>query len=252
MAPPRVKWTAELAHVREVSLAGSADLAYWTDKLAADGLAPVERNGRARIMLIAADSKFLGVPFRELSVSVPVAPVEQPTGSGGAYLVCAFDTCRFFAFCERTFFSTPYVHGDVRVSARMPASIELVMDGQRVFRAEMLAEISGAERTPFSRGEGGWDGPVFLPGRGIRRPRAGKLFFARIRGDTLTYPFVAGADSLTISPCPKSRSLQSLVDSQFVATEWAVRADATHAKSKTYRRSQWFADANGAADAQLA
>ena len=34
-----------------------------------------------------------------------------------------------------------------------------------------------------------------------------------------------------------SEVLQALMDSHFVAKEWIVREDATHAKSKTYKRA---------------
>ncbi len=52
--------------------------------------------------------------------SVLVSTSEEGAGGGGAYLVSAFNSCRFFAFCERAFFSTPYHHGDARISASLP------------------------------------------------------------------------------------------------------------------------------------
>jgi len=63
------------------------------------------------------------------------------------------------------------------------------------------------------------------------------LFFARIRGHTQTYPFLPGTDSVAIRPPPDSALLRALRDSHFVAKEWIVRQDATHAKSKTYKRA---------------
>jgi hypothetical protein len=47
MNPPR-KWVAELSHVHEVSLLGTADLGYWTDYLKGDALVPVEKGGGRR------------------------------------------------------------------------------------------------------------------------------------------------------------------------------------------------------------
>ena len=38
-------------------------------------------------------------------------------------------------------------------------------------------------------------------------------------------------------PSPDSEFLQARRDSHFVAKEWIVREDATHAKSKTYKRA---------------
>jgi aminomethyltransferase len=45
----------------------------WRDRLRDAGLAPAERDGRAQVLIVAADSKYLGVPFREVSFSVLVA-----------------------------------------------------------------------------------------------------------------------------------------------------------------------------------
>ena len=230
-----VKWAAELEHVREVSLLGTADLAFWKDRLLTQDLLPIERDGQAQLLIVAADSKFKGIRFRELSFSVLVARLEDETRQEAAYLEHAFNSNRFLAFCERVFFSTPYSHGDVGVSAALPASIRLVSKGEVAFLAEMRA---GGAREPSRRAEEGWEGPIFLPGRGKGRPR--KLFFGRLRGDTRTYAFLPAEDSLAIRPSPHNEIFQALTDSHFAPKEWIVREDATHAKSKTYKRSAVF------------
>jgi hypothetical protein len=228
-----IKWAAELAHVREVSLHGTADLAFWKDRLRTEDLLLAAKDGEAQLMIVAADSKYMGVRFRELSFSVLVYREENGRRQDGAYLVRAFNSCRFFAFCERVFFATPYYHGDVRVSASLPAAIHLVRKGEVFFRAEMHTDPSGPSREPSRHGEEGWEGPVFLPDS-----RRGKgLFFARIRGPTRAYPFLPGKDSVMIRPSPGSEVLQVLLDSHFVPKEWVVREDATHAKSKTYKKA---------------
>lgn len=61
----RIRWAARLDDVCEVSLWGTADLGYWQSRLAAESLTPRASNGRAQFLLVAAASKFLGVPFRE-------------------------------------------------------------------------------------------------------------------------------------------------------------------------------------------
>jgi hypothetical protein len=231
-----VRWAAELAHVREVSLLGTADLAFWKDRLLKEELLPAERHGQAQLLIIAADAKYLGVRFRELSFSVLVSRPEAGSRQDAAYLVRAFSSSRLFAFCERVLFSTPYDHGDVRVSASLPASLHLVKQGEGYFAAEMGADASGRGREPSRCGEDGWEGPVFLPERRRRKGRPGKLFVARLRGYTRTYPFLAGTDSVAIRSSPDSEILQALSGSRFLAKEWIVREDATHAKSKTYRR----------------
>jgi hypothetical protein len=227
-----IKWAARLPHVREVTLTGTADRAYWTERLAAEGLAPTARDGRAQVLIVAADARFMGVRFREVSVSVLASEERGEDRREGAYLVQAFNSSRFFALCERRLFSTPYRHADVRVSAGALASVRVAQSGREVFRADMAPG-----RKPTCDADGGWSGRVFLPRRaGAARP--GRLFFAEIRGRTETYPFLPGKDVVTLASGDDGDggALRELVDSQFAAAEWAVRADATHAKSKTYDR----------------
>ena len=141
-----VKWISQLAHVREVSLLGTADLAYWKDRLQEEKLFPAERDGQAQVLIIAADSKYWGVRFRELSFSVLVCPHEERTLQNAAYLLGAYNSLRLFAFVEQRFFSTPYSHGDVRVSASLPAFVHLVKNKEVVFGAEMALDgVGGRE-----------------------------------------------------------------------------------------------------------
>jgi hypothetical protein len=244
-----VKWAAELAHVQEVSLLGTADLAFWKDLLLKEDLLSAAFGGQAQLLITAANAKYMGVRFRELSLSVVVSSPDGGTGQDAAYLVRAFNSCRFFAFCERVFFSTPYYHGDVRVSVSLPTSMHLVKKGEVVFAAQMGADPAGRGREPSRCGEDGWDGPVFLPEGRRRGGRQGKLFVARLRGYTQRYAFLAGTDSVAIRPLPDSEVLQALMDSHFVAKEWIIRADATHAKSKTYKRADLLP---GGTDAEAA
>jgi hypothetical protein len=134
-------------------------------------------------------------------------------------------------------FSTPYYHGDVRVSASLPVSMHVVKMREVVFAAQMGANTPELERESSFCEEDGWEGPVILPDSRCRKSGQRKLFVARLRGYTRRYPFLAGPDSVTIRPSPDSEVLQALRDSHFVAREWIVREDATHAKSKTYKRA---------------
>ncbi len=81
----------------------------------------------------------------------------------------------------------------------------------------------------------GWNGPVFLPGSTRGKATLGRLFFAKMEGESQAYPF-SSTDTLTLRPSSGSPILQALIDSQFVVDEWLIRRDATHAKSKTFRR----------------
>src|SRR5262245_13306774 len=216
-----IKYIAEPKHVREVSLLGSADLDYWTDRLRVEDLEPAAFDGKAQLLIVAAEMKFMGVRFQELSFSVLVRRDEYGIQHNGAYPVQAFNTCWFFAFCERNLFGAPYVYGDVSVSTGMPAYIQLTQRGNLVFRVEMHAGGKGATREPSRHGEGGWQGAIFLPRRG-RKNDQGKLFFGKIAGITRTYPFLPDKDELVIVPSPESVILQALNESHVVVQEWAI------------------------------
>lgn len=239
MTDGTVKWAAELTQVREVSLLGTADLAFWKERLQKEELVPAERDGKAQLMVVAADSKYMGIRFAELSFSVLVSPRRNRFGRDAAFLVHAFNSCRFFAFCERALFATPYEHGDVRVTTSFPACIQLSKGGEVLFRAAMPSDAAAAARAPLRRGEESWEGPVFLPRNGRRKRRPGKLFIARLRGHTETYPFLNDVDSMMVRRAGGAAILQALIDSGFVGRLWSLRLNASHAKSKTYQRSDW-------------
>jgi hypothetical protein len=247
MSEPRamntpVKWVAEVSHVREVSLLGTADRDFWKDRLTKENLVLVEKDGKAQLLIVSADMRFMGVRFQEVSFSVLVSGPNVGARRDAFFLVHAFNSCRLFAFWERVFFSTPYYHGDIHLSTAVPCSIQLIKGGHLALRAEMQIDVSSPGREPFCSGEEGWDGPIFLPGRRQGKDGQGKVFFGKLLGYTHRYPFLHTNDLLTIRPSQGNEVLQALVDSHFVAEEWVVREDALHAKSKTYKRSDVFAE----------
>jgi hypothetical protein len=168
----QIHWVATLPHVREVSLRGT--------------LRGVPH------LLIGASSKFMGLPFREVSISEMLHENE-------ARLIQAYNSRRFFAFCERTFFSTPYLFAKIAIGATS-------MHADGVLHAEMHGD-----REPTSVTHEHWDMTIHLPRE--------RKFYARLTGLTRRYPFLP-AD---VADLPG-----------FTGEEWIVRDDATHAKSKTY------------------
>lgn len=168
----KIQWVATLPHVRELSLRGTM-------------------HGRPSL-LIAAEAKFMGVRFRELSLS-------ELLDENEARLIQAYNSRRFFAFSERTFFRTPYAHANVLVGPR-----SMHVDG--VLHAEMHGE-----RAALSVAHEEWQPTIHLPN--------GRKFYARLSGETRRYPFLAS----DVAQLPG-----------FTGEEWIVRDDATHAKSKTY------------------
>jgi hypothetical protein len=74
-APSTFKYIAVLPHVREIALFGTADLAFWKDRLAEDDWFPLDFGGQARVLISAIESRFLGVRFGE--ISIPCSPGEM-------------------------------------------------------------------------------------------------------------------------------------------------------------------------------
>ena len=234
----KIRYVAEPQHVQEVTLTGATDVRFWSDYLKAEGLAPVRFGEDAQIVVLAAEMAYLGVRFTEVSFSVRAALIHN-TSIAGMRLLHAFTSNRVFAWCERRIFATPYDHGQCHVSVDGPASVRLDAQGERVLAAEM----SSVQRAATRAGDESWEGPVFLPPRG--KGNGGRLFFGHLRGHPIVYPFSDG-DRFSIEASAGGGVLQPLVDSRFHPQEWVIRADASHGKSKTYRRTDVFTDDHAA------
>ena len=225
-----VKFIATVNGAREVTLIGAADYDYWANRLLPDDLEPERRNGRAEVILSAVQLNWMGVSFREFSVSVRVHDRDEPTITG-IYLVSAFSTSRLFAFIEKHHFRTPYCHSNIDVSVQDPWSLQLFDGVHPVIKSERhsAGEVESCDET--------WEVRIFLP-NGARGARpSDKLFFAKLSGATQIARFSASSDSLALTPSNQHAVVQSLVDSGFTGSEWRVRSNATHARSKTYRRA---------------
>ena len=230
----RVKWTAQLDHVQEVSILGSADLGFWRKQLAGEELTPVDREGRANILIVSAVGKYMGVRFRELSVSVSVASEELTS----YFLIRAFNSNSFFAFCERVLFSAPYDCANVGIVHDVPTEISVTQRGRTLFSASMRRTDTSATRTPTREFEEAFVTRINLPGQKPSTSRAAKMFFARLGGRTQVYPFIAGEDTIVINPKNGGDSFGVLSESAFVPEAWMIRSNASHAKSKTYKRGE--------------
>ncbi len=243
----KIDYVATLSGVREVSLLGDADLGYWQERLRPHGVKPLAERGCARILVIAADGRFKGIRFQELSFSVLVEADAEVGRGPGAFLVQAFSSRRFFAWVERACFKTPYLHAEVSLSAAVPAYLSLAWEKKIVFRAEMVETAADTARQPLQQSDDGWSGPVFLPGAAKTLPGNRRWFLAHIQGFTQSFRFSAEHDRMILAPTPAVPVLGSLAESQFVPTEWLLRANSVHAKSKTYRRTATIGAGQGGA-----
>jgi hypothetical protein len=236
-----VQYVAEVPHAREVSLLGTANLAFWRERLSMENLIPEECDGKAQIMIVAATMRFMGISFTEVGFSVLLSGHEEPAGKSGAFLFQAFNSSRLFAWCERALFATPYLHAYCHVSVSSPISIQLVMGGELVFQVEMQANSEAPRRQPSRLGQETWEGPVFLPRHCRGRASKGRFFLGKMKGQTAAYPFVRKEDALSIIQSQGAGILRPLLDSGFTGKEWVVREDATHGKSRTYTSPELLA-----------
>ncbi len=228
--PP--KYPVEISPVREVTLAGAADLSFWTDRLRTENLRPADHDGQAQIYISAVGSRFKGIPFREVSISICAYPDSIDTPEG-IFLAHAFNSVRFFAWCERTFFATPYYYAVIAVDPGPLASFEVTGRTSSLLRAAMTRTTNTDRREPIHSGHECSEPTIFLPTRQSKPNAPQKQFFARLSGDTQIYPFLRDHDRITIQPSTAAPILQSLIDSNFTGRQWMIRKCGTHARSKT-------------------
>lgn len=227
MKPTAVKYIAQLKGVRELALFGAADLTWWRDHLASEELEPVEVDGEAQVVVTGLDTKWMGIPFRDVSV---VVAARRQTGSPetGVFFACAFNASRFIAGVERWWFHLPYrFRADLHVELGESAAIRL--GGQPA--PDLFAEMGFREASEEPLQEMGYSGPLFLP-QGRDRTRR-RWFMVQIQGLTSTFDFDAARDRFEIGSECSDPILAGLRASKFHGVQWHVRRNATHARSKT-------------------
>jgi hypothetical protein len=231
-----MNYVAELKNVREVSLLGSADLKYWKDQLSGDGTAVDAVDGNAQIIVIGVEARYLGIKFREISLSVVVRPVGNGISQLAVLLMKAFNSSRLLAFAERRLFGTPYSSGEIEVGGREQPFLRLELAGQVALETRMSLETR--DRLNTKGEDGGWEGAVLLRRTPRDRANQRRMFFARLKGPTQTCPFDSSRDSFHVDPVAGGDVFRWLSESGFSATEWTVRENAAHARSKTYREEE--------------
>jgi hypothetical protein len=225
----RPRYNVEISPVRDITLRGTADLSFWQERLQGQDLVPAaDENGKAQLLLVAVDAKFMGLRFRELSVAVFVRDPD------GVYLAHAFNSSRLFAFVERTFYHTPYYRANILVETRLPASFEVSLAEGMILSAQMSPDSAADTRKPLRSQEESWEGPILLPR--AEAQQEGKLFFAKLSGPADAYAFAA-RDTITLAPTPRAPIVEWLAESEFSPQEWAIRETATHARTKSVNRS---------------
>lgn len=227
-----VKYVADITGVREVTVVGTADLAYWRQSLQPLGYAPLEIEGAAQLIVSGTDARFKGIPFREVSMAVRIEPVSDSPAEHSFYFLQAFNSCRCFAFVERRMFSTPYLHGEVETKVDLPARVQL-REGEKTLLTLEMASL-GSPRIPASTGMDGWNGALFLPPKKRDPAAVRRWFLAKISGETESYPFEPASDVWKVQATAQIPALGWLGESGFMPRTWMLRKSAAHAKSETY------------------
>ena len=226
-----ITYLVEIGGVKEVMLVGTAGLHFWRDILKTEQLFPFDDDGAAQVSITATDLRWMGIRFRELTISIAVSRHEDGSTHDGYFLAHAYNSVAMLAWSERTMFRTPYFHGDILVEAGPPARMGLRHGQDTLLHAGMSGDAQRIEAA-----ETWWEGPIYLPRRTAQAGGTGRLFYARLGGPLERYQFVPVADTFTVRPRRHELIWRCLADSGFVGREWRIRHDATHAKSTTIRR----------------
>ena len=173
-----------------------------------------------------------------MSISVFVAR-EAGSGPVDAHCFCgrSAKSIRFFAWVERTLFSTPYYPNRIAVSPLPPAFVRLGDEASPIVLASMTNDASTAARMNAPAASDGWQGPILLPDRRDASTPAQRLFYGSLTGQTRTIPFDTERDSFQLGSSTSDPIVPLLSAAQFEPSTWILRSAATHGKSKTIRRT---------------
>lgn len=223
VTPPYV---ATIDRVREITIVGKSDLAFWRRRLAGERLVAADVGGHAESVVTVTLGRWAGLAFREVILAVRVS--SEPGGDGSdrsaIYLAHAFNSSRFLAFMERTFFRTPYLPADVTCETPSLRGFRVVEGSRTVLAGELPASARRIDPDPEL-----WEGPIFLTG-------AKERFFARLSGVTETFEAPAGCLRIDASGRVPEHPMRAFADAGFEPRRWSTRSDATHARSKTVAR----------------
>jgi hypothetical protein len=241
MTQAQVKYIAQLKNVHELGLHGHADLSWWRERLADERLEPIERDGRAQVVVTALDTSWMGIPFRDLSVAVAARVSCNPDPNDGTkdkgnpkqpglFFACAFNASRFISFFERRWFRLPYRY---RADLHIDLSYDAMCRLGTASETELLAKMAPREQSKTPAQDKGFTGPLFLPNTNDASHR--RWLMVRIEGLTQSFEFDADRDQFEIGSACTHPILMGLEASQFSPIEWHLRTSATHARSKTFR-----------------
>lgn len=230
MKKEHIKNAAEINNVKEITLACKADINVWRDYLEIFGLVPMEFNGAAKIHISVTEMKFMKIRFREFVISVFVTGIHRNSGSEASFLLLAFNSNKFFAWSERNFFSTPYYHGWITFDNQNYSDAGVNAKSGNIIS---ISKSKINSRLPRFEGDDKWEGVVYLPNN-LRKEKNINWFYAAISGGTKKYDYSGKEDSLVLNNTGFDQVFHYLKKSNIAGSEWIIRNNAFHSKSKTY------------------
>ena len=225
-------YIAEVNSVREIAIRGYANTGFWRDYLRRFELTPMSDDHRTRLNYTVNRARWMGMSFCEATLVIDVEP-RKSTNMITAFLVSAVNTSRFLSLCERTLFRTPYQFGSIDLQLEPLTQLTARhQDGSLINATKSQASdvIRHEQET--------WEGLVYLP---PVRNGSNESMYVRLSGAVDVYPFDAERDRWSVASTDDQQVSELLIRSDFVPTEWRVRPDGAHARSKTYRcePTQW-------------
>lgn len=217
MTAAPIQFVTSIAPVLEVTVIGTAECAPLIPYLKAEEQAIRHAQDRTAVVISAVDSRYYGMRFQELSISIQLDDSEF-------FLAHAYNALPYFAFVERVFFRTPYYTGKTNVDSN---HLRATHDGSLVIEAALAADV-----TPIRTVDESEQILVRLP-KALRKSASRQhYFYARLEGLTEYYPLTP--DAVNIAPDASEPIWKLLRDANFQAVQWRYRAAGRHHKSKTY------------------
>lgn len=229
--PTDIQYIATIRNVREVILLSSAASALWNSLPTPAGLNPILVSGRLSVMISATSARWMGLKFRELTISIACSQREAAETPHGYFLAQAFNSSALLAAMERRFFKTPYQKANIEIEADSNVTISLLED-----EISLMASRKNLDRTGSVNSQEIWQGPIYLPQKGDQMRQSSQLFYACLGGFTQSFAFDHERDVMHIGQSRNQAIFQLLNESEFNAAEWRLRNDAIHARSRTYQR----------------
>jgi hypothetical protein len=216
----RTPYITIIEPVLEVTLICQGKVALWETFLANEGIMLPSDQDKVEIVLSAVEARYMGMKFRELSCSLRINETQ-------VFLVHAFNSNYLFALAERTFFRTPYYHGNLAVT---PHHIRLMNQEKPLLEATLPKAVSV---THCQEEADEWQ--ILLPSALRKQPTLPHYFNARLEGSTRYYAVLPDRPVLFVG-AGLPNSLKPLGESEIIVEKWLVRDRARHSKSQTFTR----------------